>query len=204
MGLTVAFIITLGRLCEMLPGAPVLAVVTALIILPTLPLLGWCLGAVIRRPRRDWPGLPMLLAFCFALIFGFDTLITTGARLNFLSHRPVYERILGEARAGRLPLDENGWSTGRRYGVAYATNPGGHPTAQFEWGGASDGFFGVVYDEWECFGRKPPAETPRTISAAPPPVADDGTEPPVMKNAGRLGGLRWPLSDDACLMHIVW
>lgn len=200
MVLSVLLILGLGPLGELLADAPLLHIVTLLIALPGLLLFGWGVVAVIRAPRRNWPTPLLVIGFSAALLFAAEPLVLAGARLHFMRREATYERILAEGQAGRLAMDEAGWARGRRYGVPYEVKVGDNPGGLFRWGTEPWGFFGILYDEYECHGRSPPPSPP----PPPPPTAQPGADPPTIKNAGRLsGGYYRPLSRKACLFHIV-
>lgn len=196
MGLCVLLTLGLMPLGEAAPWLPALGLFPAIVALPALVFLAWSVVGMIRRPR-EWPAVLVVIAFVAAFVFGFLALMTTGARLHFLWRHPIYERIMADAAAGRLRLDENGASRGRRYGVSYSVyrRSDGRILANFA---ATDELY-VLYDEWDCYGRNPPPPPPQ-----PPPSETDGVEPPTIKNAGRLNAMRWVLSDRACLVYAVW
>jgi hypothetical protein len=189
MPLSVLSILALGPFSEL---APLVAgrVVFCVILLPVIPLL---LAAAVTR---SWRGALVIGAFCSAFLVGFNPLMNAGGYLNFLRHRDAYERILADAQAGRLPLDENGTFHGRRHGVAGHVNTRPTLSAGFDWGDP-DGFFGVMFGP-ECAARPASRPAPET---APPPSGGDTT--PTIKNAG-LTGPQWPLGDRWCLTRVVY
>lgn len=184
---------------EALPDAPVMFLVTALVLFP-LPLFAvWALVAFAKRPRRDWRA-PLYLAVAstiFALAFG--PLLVLGARMHLQMRHETYEGIVSDARAGRLPPNADGVISGRRRGASYlipATNPS---AASFSWGFVPGGFFGVTYDQSICVAHVRPKDTEPAPQARP-----DGASTPTIKNAGQLSGPHWPLSDRACLLYLIW
>lgn len=195
MALCLLLALGLAPIGEAAPWLPALGLLPAIVALPALVFLVWSVVGTIRRPS-EWPFVLVVIAFSTAFVFGFLALMTVGARLHFLWRHPTYERIIADAATGRLRLDENGASRGRRYGVTYSVyrRVDGRMSASFQ---ATDEL-SVVYDEWDCYGRDPPPRQP-----APEP-GPDGFEPPTIKNAGRLNALRWVLSDKACLVYAVW
>jgi hypothetical protein len=192
MGVAVLLAIGLGPLSDWLRWNDLTDVLIKWFVFPAAFLIALAWIARARDPSRYRPALRLVMGFCVAYVLAVWPLITAGAWLNFQVRRPTYERIIADAEAGRIPLDNVGNASGRRDGVTYWVKPTAPRLAQFGWGSLT-----VYYDEWECYGRRRPDAKPLAL----PP--SDSSAPPMIKNAGRLGGLRWPLSHEACLMSIV-
>jgi hypothetical protein len=72
-----------------------------------------------------------------------------GARLNFERHRPAYEAIIADAKAGRLVADREGRVEGRRGDVRFRYRADRPSMVDFAWAGAPL-TSGVRYNESAC------------------------------------------------------
>lgn len=196
--LALASALAWGRLTEV-AATLMTSVVMGLFLLPVLPMLFWSLRLLHRQPRTNWPAPVAVLLFCALAVAGLSPLMWTSTFLNFMSHKATYDRIVADAKAGRLaPNGGPGWTSGRRYGVDYywQHSPGqASPSLQFNWG-VPGGFSGIIYDEVEC-----PPGNPRPPPS--PPLEANGDDVPTIKNAGRLGTPWWWFGEHYCFVVIV-
>lgn len=148
MLLVVGGIVGVWALLEMAPVASVLAAF-ALLALAGIALLAASLWAMMRDPITGWLAPSAMLFFLGGLGPAFQPLNDWGARLNFERHRPTYEAIVAEAKAGRMTPDGLGWVQGERDEVRYryrADRPG---LVEFAW--VREPLpSGVRYDETSC------------------------------------------------------
>lgn len=138
-----------------------------------------CAVAAVRAPQRWWPASVALLTFCVAIVPLTAPLAYAGVWLNFQLHKPAYEAVITDWKAGRLPNppDARGCVHGSAHGVEYSSFECTRPQLAFPWGDDPASLTGVMYDEEDC-PRAPPEPLP------PPRV--NGEVPP-MKNAGKIG-----------------
>lgn len=109
------------------------------------------LVAVGRSWRTAWPAPPVLIAGAVAFVAASEPLMDVSARLMFQLERPVYERIVADMNAGRLPITPPGGTT-RRYGERYFYSGEGIVTFD-TWAASNALFFEVFYDAESCPGR---------------------------------------------------
>lgn len=139
-----------------------------------------CAATAVANPRRWWPASVALLAFGVTIVPLTIPLAYAGAWLSFQIHRPAYEAVVTDWKAGRLPSHPRvpECVQGIAHGVAFSSFMCGQPQVVFPWGrDDAAGFLGVIYDEVDC-PRRPPEPQP------PPPA---NGEMPMMKNAGKIG-----------------
>lgn len=199
MGLSLIVTLGWGRLAELAPWLPALAIST-LVGLPVLPLLIWCIIAVLRQPRLLWPAPVLVVVFGVVFVLAFERLMLAGTYLNFLSHRDAYRSIVADHKAGRLPPASPGRLVeGRRHGVKYALSSVNTSAIDvlFDWGNTY-GFSGVIYSESSC----PPVQVAEREPPKPVSYEPGAAEPPTMKNAGRIGGPWWRLEGHYCFVII--
>jgi hypothetical protein len=172
--MAIALISALGfaRLMELLPGRAFSAVLVALYVAAPLVLLVWSIAAVLGRPHANWPALVALLLFCGVFVAANEALFDASIDLNFLSHRSAYDRIVADARRGRLGgvPDPSGHVTGERDGVRYSFLSARTLNLQFDWSRDSAMILTVVYDEQACPER--PAPSKASPPGLPPAVRD--------------------------------
>jgi hypothetical protein len=193
MGLITLLLLAYGRLLEVLSLDAYSWGFTAAFLAAPVAFLHWCAWELVRRPRLMWPALLALVLFCASVVAGIEWVGRPGAYLNLLAHRAEYDRIVADAKAGRLPgLNSKDWVEGTQNGTRYVltgADPGG---VIFPWDHRPyGGWTGVIYDEEDC-----PPRPPSPPSPPPPPHTGPG-DPPVMKNAGRLDS-RFHLSGHYC------
>ena len=148
MLMAVGGIVGVWALLETAP-TPVVLGGAALLVLAGIALLVASLWAMMRDPVTGWIAPSAMLFFLGGLGPAFQPLNDAGAQLNFERHRPAYEAIVAEAKAGRLAPDTSGWVEGRRDEVRFryrADRPG---MVEFAWvrGPLASG---VRYDERVC------------------------------------------------------
>jgi hypothetical protein len=129
--------------------APVVLGGAALLVLAGVALLAASLWAMMRDPVTGWIAPSAMLFFVGGLGPAFQPLNDWGARLNFERHRPAYEAIIAEAKAGRLVANQQGWVDGRREHVRFRYRADRPDMVEFAWakGPLSSG---VRYNEIAC------------------------------------------------------
>jgi hypothetical protein len=173
LGITIAG----PRLLEWTPNVVIGVVVVLFYGICPLALLGW------NAWRHRWlVALNVVLATAI-LFAGVNRVAVAGSYLNFLAHKPVYDRVVQEAKGGTLSgrSDEHGFFRGRRSGVKFTFLAEALPAVMFPWSDKHGSFLGVVYDEADC--PRPPPK---------PPI-------PGLKQAGSIG-LSLRLSGHYCLL----
>lgn len=165
------------RLAEWLPSVALGVLIVLFYGAWPLALAGWSLW------RRHWLAALGVVLAGVGLTYGMFGVALAGCYLNFLAHKPAYDRIVDDAKAGNLSGRATVYGLrGRRSGVEFIVEA---PSAvTFPWSHDQGSFLGITYDEAKC---------PR-----PPP------KPPVkgMKHAGALGtSLR--LNGHYCLVTFV-
>lgn len=148
MLLVVGGIVGVWALLEAAPAAVVLGG-GALLALAGVALLVASLWAMMRDPVTGWLAPSAMLFFLGGLGPAFQPLSDAGARLNFERHRPAYEAVIADAKAGRLVPNAAGWVEGERDNVPFryrADRPG---TVEFAWARGPMAC-GVRYDESVC------------------------------------------------------
>ena len=155
MATVVALTLAAPRLVETAPASFAPLAIVAIYVVPAPLLLVWSFWTMLREPMTGWLAPTILMTFIGGFVPGFRPLLDAGIRLNFEAHRPAYEAIAADARAGRLVGVSNGrgWVLGAREGVRFryrADDPG---VVVFEWIDAYGFRSGVRYDDTPCVAR---------------------------------------------------
>lgn len=155
MGLVAVATFAAPRLMEVTPPAVAPFMIASLYVVAPLILLVWSFWTMLREPMTGWLAPTILMAFAGAFVPVARPLYDAGVRLNFDAHRPAYEAIAAEARAGTLGGRPNarGWITGSRDGVRFRhrlTDPG---MIDFAWVQAYGFKAGIRYDDSPCVRR---------------------------------------------------
>lgn len=138
------------RIAEIAPPGLVAGLALLLGGIAPVGLLVWSLWTMLRDPVTGWMAPAALLFFCGGLIPAERPLADAGMRFNFRAHRPAYEAIVAEAKAGRLRPDPGGWVEGVRDGVRFryrADRPG---DIEFPWLHETFVRAGVRYNDIPC------------------------------------------------------
>jgi len=163
-----------ARLTELLPVWAFSAFIVMLYLVAPVALLAWSTAMLIRRPRVNWPALAALLTCCVGLFASERMLFDAGVHLNFLSHRSAYDRIVADARFGRLDgsPDATGRMSGERDGIRYIVDRRAPLELEFVWSREDSMMLSVIYDERGC--PRPPAPPQRPSAKAPTAVQRAG------------------------------
>jgi hypothetical protein len=148
MLLVVGAIIGVWTILETVP-VPVALAAAALLLLAGPALLAAALWAMMRDPVTGWIAPSAMLFFLGGLGPALGPLSDLGARLNFERHRPAYEAIIADAKAGRLVADREGRVEGRRGDVRFRYRADRPSMVDFAWAGAPL-TSGVRYNESAC------------------------------------------------------
>lgn len=152
MGLAVAAPFGVWPLEEQAPLSVVAGTLILLFVVAPAVLLAWSLVHMMREPVSGWICPTLMLAFCGSLVPAARPLADAGLLLNLHAHTSVYERLIGEAKAGRLsgrPIG-GGWVEGTRDTIRYRFNPARPGRMEFVWMDSRLYFSGVRYDETPC------------------------------------------------------
>jgi hypothetical protein len=170
MALTVLILLGGWRIAEVAPLGLAAPVVAGLLAVPPIGLLAWGFWHMLREPVTGWIAPSVLLAFCGAMVPASLPLADLGARLNFMAHRPAYDAIVADLRAGRLAgyREPDGWIAGARDGVRYRYPPGRSDVIDFVWTRARLVDAGVRYDAAPCR----PSRQIKCVSAGEPLAGD--------------------------------
>jgi hypothetical protein len=124
-------------------------ILIAVMGLAAMALVGWSLWRFARRPRTGWVS-PLAILIALPLFFALSLpLSDAGLYLNFLRHKLVYDRLVADARAGRL----DGVQNGTRYGERFHLVRSQPPFVYFDhWQVGDYYFFEIYYDEKGCPG----------------------------------------------------
>lgn len=102
----------------------------------------------VLRSRRNLLAAVALVVAAALLQFIAPASDQLGTYLSFLGRERAYERIVVDAKAGRLTSDRNG--RGSIEGMDYILDRGPPVRIAFVWGGILDNWIGVVYDETDA------------------------------------------------------
>ena len=152
MALVLAALLSVWRLGEVLSFESLLGLGVALFVVAPIALLLLSLLAMLRYPATGWMAPAALLFFAGAMVPAFRPITQQALRLNFAAHRPAYDAIVADAKAGRIAVKPNGggWIVGERDGVRFryrADRPG---RIEFGWTRGQMFEQGVRYDDAPC------------------------------------------------------
>jgi len=152
VGLALVTTLAFARLMELLDEKPLAAVLVTVCLAAPLGLLVCCCWKLRGNPRANWPPLAVLLVSIGVLFAASGPLFDASVYLNFMAHRPAYDRIIAETSTGELsgPVDANGQIVGTRHGVSYQFNPARPRLLQFSWTRDGALLLAVYYDEGRC------------------------------------------------------
>lgn len=150
-----------GLLPERVFGAIFMALAAAPLALLTAGLALW-----IRR-RATWRAPAGVLAAAAVVVASALPLGYASVRLNFLIHKPIYDSVVRDAKAGRPigALQPDGSRRGVRHGVQYDIRPVRPVVVYFQWKTAALTIRMVEYHERPTV--CPPKPPPGAMGAEP-------------------------------------
>lgn len=147
--------LTLIPLFEMIGYLPYKLLLAAM-GLGALVLIGWSVWRFARRPRSGWVSPIAVVATAAIYVALVVPVANAGLFLNFLRHKPGYDKIVADAKAGRLRdlRTVDGMVVGVRHGERFQLARERPLLVHFEgwWAGDYD-VFEIYYDEENCPGR---------------------------------------------------
>lgn len=153
IGVALGGLLAAWRALELLPPAIAFALAMGIYVVAPVLLLVWAFLTMMRDPVTGWMAPSALLAFAGALVPAWQPLLDYGARLNFEAHRPQYDAIVADGRAGRLlsPAQRPGfWVEEHRDGVVFRYRPARPDRIVFPWSRNAILQAGVRYDARPC------------------------------------------------------
>jgi hypothetical protein len=155
MAVVIGLTLAAPRLVETAPPSFAPIAIVAIYLVPPPLLLVWSFWTMLREPMTGWIAPTLLMTFLGGFVPAFQPLLRTGVRMNFEAHRPAYEAIAADAKAGRLVGAANGrgWVEGEHGGVRFryrATDPS---FMEFPWVDRYGLGVGIRYDETPCVPR---------------------------------------------------
>lgn len=153
MAAAVCTVLGAWRILEALPPVMALGVGVGLLVVAPALLLVWSFWTMMRDPVTGWIAPSALLGFLGGMIPAWGPLLDTGIRLNFETHRPAYEAIVADGRAGRLvraTTSPGGWVEEDRDGLKFRYRGGRPERIDFIWSRNDFLEAGVRYNAHPC------------------------------------------------------